>query len=191
MSVSRLGICLKKIKTIMNDLVMALSDETYIEKIQSNDHFYMYEDVKSKIANRFNEDFINGVFSECQSYLWNIYEKLEPEILHIDAYDICRQIMAKTLYSFNESNYLDDRTAQHYIRQFNVESCNNLRVSSNDDYFGMHESVIASNRPLQTNVFSKLPFHGLLRWFGLIFEMKLIFGDTESKLENFDDDEYI
>ncbi|KII72914.1 hypothetical protein RF11_12383 [Thelohanellus kitauei] len=117
MTVSRLGIYLNKIKKIMNELVLALSDETYINKIQSKDHFYMYEDLKSKTDTIFNNDFIKNLFWGCQSYLGNVYEKLEPEILHSEEYEICRQVMAKTLYSLNESNYLDERTAQLFIRQ--------------------------------------------------------------------------
>ncbi|KII61984.1 hypothetical protein RF11_14141 [Thelohanellus kitauei] len=146
----------------------------------------MYEDLKSKHLTIINDDFIKSVFSGLQSYLLNTSKNQEPEVFETNAYNVYKQVMASTLHSFNESNYLEKNTAHTFMGKCNANPSNfttiDVRHTNSET---MHDTNVSSNIPDQTNTGHIIPIDALLKFFTLIYELKFIFGDINSKLDNF------
>ncbi|KII74077.1 hypothetical protein RF11_00063 [Thelohanellus kitauei] len=173
------------IKNILKDLITALSDETYITKLETEQKLFMYEDLKSQYLSIINEDLIQNVFSECEYQLRSHFDNLSPEIFENNCYNIYKNLMARTIHSLNESNYLDKNRAGSFMKVYHVNTGKFSQIPVDhatsvvtDDFKVMSTTLI------QANANSPLRINALLKWFILIYEIKFIFGDIKSKFDN-------
>ncbi|KII60856.1 hypothetical protein RF11_00609 [Thelohanellus kitauei] len=172
-----------KIKKFTHDLIMALINRRYIDKLQNEQKLFLFDDVKSDHLSMINDDFIQGVFSACEFHLLDSLQEESSEDDISSEYQMCNQAMSMTVRSFNESNYLDQHTAEYYIRVCESSSNNSspIPIDDDDDSYNTSDSTSVSDISPHTTMLSDLPIPVLLRWFIMIFEMKFLFGDISSK----------
>ncbi|KII69857.1 hypothetical protein RF11_02786 [Thelohanellus kitauei] len=170
-------------KTFMRSLIRSLSNEKYAHKIQKGQRLSFYEDLNIKHLSIINEDLIKSLFSKCESHLADII-KTELLEVHINTeYKIFTDIMANIIYSFNESNKLANIEADSYLRLCDEYPKNSFIITNIEDKSG--DSLGATtdlNTSTNKSLLHRLPFSTLLRLFVLIYELKFIYGDINSKL---------
>ncbi|KII70467.1 hypothetical protein RF11_02125 [Thelohanellus kitauei] len=153
----------------------------YINKLQEKQKLSLFEDAQNNLLCILDENLINNIFSWPESEIFNHVFSEISENTEDDKYKKYKQIMADVILSFNESNYLGKDKANHYTELCNLHSHNLSPIKSIPDNSG---TIVASNTSPPSTLLHNLPFLGLLRYFILIFELKFIFGDIDSKLEN-------
>ncbi|KII71112.1 hypothetical protein RF11_11753 [Thelohanellus kitauei] len=171
-----------QIQIILQDLIVALSDKRYINKLKSDQKLFKYENLRSHYLPMITEDFIKSVFSQCQSQMCHAYNNQSLDHIDNEEIKLYNQIMRKVVIFLNESNYLDQKTAKDFMQLLNP----NIIFSSNvegdpNDIRSNSDDVVLYNASTETNALSKLPLHALFNWFYLIYEMKFMFGDINSK----------
>ncbi|KII62273.1 hypothetical protein RF11_09591 [Thelohanellus kitauei] len=165
------------IRNLVNQLVRALWKNTYINQIQNEEQKYMYQNLNNKYLSIIDKNLIRSVLSECEFRLWVKIDYDDPEILGDDS-NVSRKIMALTVDSFKNKNYLDSKTARCCMRLLNENSNISLLTKCNDMYSGIgNDSIHDQNMLLKSNDFSRLSIKELLKWFCHIYESKFIFGE--------------
>ncbi|KII61986.1 hypothetical protein RF11_14143 [Thelohanellus kitauei] len=175
-----------QVKNTLKQIITELSDKIYINKLQNHQKLLMYQHLKNKHLKIIDQNFIKNVFLGLRSYLWNNYKNQEPEIFETNIYNVYKQVMANILHSFNEFNYLDINTAHTLMRKCNANPSDFAPINvghANSEM--MHDSNICSIISQQTNTYPKIPVDALLKFFTLIYELKFIFGDTNSRFDDF------
>ncbi|KII64506.1 hypothetical protein RF11_12617 [Thelohanellus kitauei] len=157
---------------------MSLSSEDYINELKENYKRRMYEDNKSNSLFAISDDLINMIFTKLEFHLLDdmryksLDDHVEPEFKKY------KQIMAILVHIFNESNYLDESTADYLTKLCNTNSSYSCISGTISD--SMHVSNISSTAVSLQNP----PLLVLLLWFSLIYEIKFIYGDINSKFYN-------
>ncbi|KII73873.1 hypothetical protein RF11_10063 [Thelohanellus kitauei] len=171
-----------KIQSIVKDLIEGLNDVTHFFKLRGKDTLFHHEDLKSNEVRIIDEDFINSVFSTCESHLKNAFDNQISEVSRQKHYIYYKLIMAKTILSFNQNSYLDHNRTEYVLRNRIVGSINSSDFYGteykNDDLFDAIYDCIKSE---ETNSCFQKHIQGMLRWFTLIYEMKFIFLNIHSK----------
>ncbi|KII66667.1 hypothetical protein RF11_12695 [Thelohanellus kitauei] len=163
---------------------MALSDETYINKLKSEKTLFMYEDLKSNLLSIIDESIIKIVLSGCETILRRS-QYGSPECFGSDEYKLYRHVLTMILLSFNEFNYFYKKKADYYISLVNDNSGNSCDIQGySDDSHSTSDSKSDSDSSFVSIQFYKLPFPALLRWFMFIYEVKFIFAGIDTKLTN-------
>ncbi|KII63526.1 hypothetical protein RF11_08056 [Thelohanellus kitauei] len=167
------------IKKFLQDLIVGLSDETYIQKLQNTRQPFMYENLMRSHLSMISDDLIDSVFSGLWSDIINNVEYFVPEDSVVDEFEIYRRAMTKIVLSFNELTYFSKNLANYCY----MSLCTEISPQNSNH---MHDSVSikGSNTTSQTNIYGKPTFTSLLRYFILIYERKFIFGDIKSKFAN-------
>ncbi|KII62896.1 hypothetical protein RF11_15081 [Thelohanellus kitauei] len=165
---------------------MALSDEMYIHQTTRDQSLYLYEDLKINKCAMINEDLIKRVFMKCE---YDINHSFQYQIQEIDSenaeYTNLKQVMEKIVCSFNECHYLDTKMAKNCIFVCDFPPRDSNVITSNSDYSVIKsDSKAISNVSEQTNMGNKSTYLALFKWFSLIYELKYIFGDINSKFKN-------
>ncbi|KII63295.1 hypothetical protein RF11_04954 [Thelohanellus kitauei] len=175
------GIGLGKIKRFLNDLVMAISDETYINKLKHEQKLCLYEDTHSHIS-FIQDDLIKIVFSKCDLLLIADFKSRPSDVSETIIYKTCNQLMSWIVHSLNDSNYLDPNTTEFYLRKCKVLPYNTSNIRRYPETFqSMTHSKLVSDLYEQNNMKNRTLFPNLLKWIALIYELKFIFGDINSK----------
>ncbi|KII67299.1 hypothetical protein RF11_07722 [Thelohanellus kitauei] len=132
-----------------------------------------------------NEDFIKICFSRCELRLRHIYENQAPEIFENNSYQRCKEVLTKTIRSFNESNYLDKNRASLFMRWCDIISsdCSNS-PDYPDDIDSLSDAMRVASISEQPNTRCGIHIQAILRFFTLIYEMKFIFMGTNSKIDD-------
>ncbi|KII69867.1 hypothetical protein RF11_02797 [Thelohanellus kitauei] len=173
---------LSHIENFLNHLILALSDETYIHQLLWTQRLFLYEDLKLNHLSMIDEDFIKIGFTECESNLINDFQYLIHEDSGNAEYVMHIEVLSWILLSFNESYYLDKNTAPYYISLCKVSSNNPPHLPSTPDISNyISDSLPVSNASTQVNIKFTSAFRALLKYFSLIYELKFIFGDINSK----------
>ncbi|KII64915.1 hypothetical protein RF11_06126 [Thelohanellus kitauei] len=172
---------LRTIKRFLEAFILALSDEWYITKLQSEQTLFLFENLKNILLSIIDEDFIQTMLSQSESHLRNSFAYEYSETEENDEYKIYKTTMAMTVLSFNDSNSLDRKIADTYLQLCDDVSKDLYQMLVNpyrsDNMSGSTHFSDRSHKIL----FNRLPFPALLRWLMLIFELKFIFGDINSK----------
>ncbi|KII72363.1 hypothetical protein RF11_04919 [Thelohanellus kitauei] len=161
----------------MRGLILAVSDKTYINKIKSEQKLIFYEDLKDNHLSNINENFFKGIIERCSFHDSDVFDFDSTEEYGKE-YKMYKHVLAKILYSFNRMNYLDRRVAYDYI-----ELCENYKhhlqliIDCQCEDEDMDESI---SYPFCIYL-NKLPVQALLKFVIIIYEIKFIFGDINSK----------
>ncbi|KII60649.1 hypothetical protein RF11_10513 [Thelohanellus kitauei] len=135
-----------------------------------------------------DQDFIKDLFSRCELHLINDIQKhLPKKISENNDFRTYKQVMAWVLLSFNESNYINFRTSNYYLGLC-LKRLNYLPEFKDypDNYGIIRDDTSVSTTSEETNIYYQTAFRALFRSFILIFELKYIFGDINSKYEKLD-----
>ncbi|KII73127.1 hypothetical protein RF11_00309 [Thelohanellus kitauei] len=174
------------IKRFIQNLITALSDDIYINKLRNEQKLFMYEDLKIHYLSIFNDNFVKGVFARCESHLRNGYlNQLPVNISENNEYKKYKQVLAAIVCSFNDSICLNKNSSDYYRRRCDEYSSSLSHIPSDPDNLeSLSESMVALRLSEPTNMASEHSFQELFRWFTLIYELKFIFGDINSKILN-------
>ncbi|KII69278.1 hypothetical protein RF11_04458 [Thelohanellus kitauei] len=172
---------LNKIKIFLHWLIASLSDEKYINKIQNNQKLYLYEHIKTCALSGVNDDLITMVFSKLESKLLNDVKKKSSDDLNLVQYQIYKEIMSMVVNSLNESNFLDKKMAEYFVKCLKE---NSDHLSPNECNTNKSDSLAISTSSTQEDKLQYQPIRLLFTWFKLIFELKFMFGDITSKSVN-------
>ncbi|KII73897.1 hypothetical protein RF11_15598 [Thelohanellus kitauei] len=171
-----------KIRNFLYNLIWALSDDIYIHKLENEKKLFMYEDLKSQDLTIMNEDFMKSVFSGCRTHLQNDIQSQNLETRSENGeFEYHAHVLEWVVLSFNNSNCLNMNSLYNYMRFSNEYYAKTFKIQ-NDPNISDGDSV--SNESKHTYISRKPQFEALLRWFVLIFELKFIFGDINSKFGN-------
>ncbi|KII61037.1 hypothetical protein RF11_01754 [Thelohanellus kitauei] len=172
-------------KQFVEKLIIALSDDIYIMKLQNERKLYLYEDLRSHYLTIIKDDLIQSVFERCESYLHNEFRnQISQNNTENDEYIKYKRILADLVCSFNESTYLDKNTSDHYIRLCD-ENSSSLKITSDPDNIeNLSQSMDSLRLSSPTRIATEPSFQTLFRWLNLIYELKFIFGDVTSKFTN-------
>ncbi|KII67301.1 hypothetical protein RF11_07724 [Thelohanellus kitauei] len=173
-----------KIKNLLQDLIEALTNDDYINKLISEQKLFMYEDVKTDYLMIIKQSFIKICFLRCELSLRLTSDNQGPEIFENNSYNRCKEVLTKTISSFNESNYLDKNSASLFMRWCGIISsdCSNSH-SYLDDIDSLSDAMRVASISEQPNTRCGIHIQAILRWFTLIYEMKFIFMDINSKTD--------
>ncbi|KII63727.1 hypothetical protein RF11_08719 [Thelohanellus kitauei] len=134
----------------------------------------MNEDLKKNQSSIINVDFIRMLFTKCELHLLNTFRYVGPEIFIDTNY---KKIMALTLSSFNASNYLSQENAQSFMRILSRDTNTPPTFPLFSDIFHpISDSIRPNDFSEGTIRLSQLPIEDILRWFMLIYEVKIVFG---------------
>ncbi|KII73833.1 hypothetical protein RF11_08204 [Thelohanellus kitauei] len=163
------------------DMIKSLSDDNYINKLRREQQIVLYEDVKNGQLSKLNNICINQVFSKCLVSLMDASSRPKFADNRNSEYKIYRHLLARVVVSFYDSNYLDQMTADYFMRLCE----DNSRISSQSlVYSDKFANDFTYKAATHTIFLKKVTFPTLLRWFMLMFEMKFIFDDVYSKFPN-------
>ncbi|KII71872.1 hypothetical protein RF11_07602 [Thelohanellus kitauei] len=173
-------------KTFMRSLISSLSNDKYASIILESKKLCFYEDVKNKHLSIINDDLIQRIFSKCESHLADAIKTELLEVYINDEYKMFTETLANIIYSFNESNKLEKTKAYSYLRLCDNYTNNLSRTPNSEDKSGSPSEVKTdSNTSANRSLLHTLPFSALLKLFVLIYELKFIYGDLNSKLTLF------
>ncbi|KII73825.1 hypothetical protein RF11_08196 [Thelohanellus kitauei] len=177
---SKVSSNLHKIKRFIHGLLDALSDETYINKLQTEQSLYLYEGLKSGYLSKINDKCIKEIFSKNASCISDFFYGRTPKLYRNTEYKTYKTVLAMIIISFYESNYMDKRSADYCLKliEGNSETPSEIQVYS--DYV---ENSFDNIVDTDTKISNKLSIPALLRLFILMFEMKFIFDDLDSKFD--------
>ncbi|KII69866.1 hypothetical protein RF11_02796 [Thelohanellus kitauei] len=175
------GLC--KHECFLFDLILTLSNDKYVSKLQNDRNLFLYEDIKSTHISMLDEDIIKHVFLKCESDLSNAFQTQENTDSENGRYKMYEQVMVWTVISFNEQNFLSRHTAQYYITQLQDYNPSNI-LSSHENSGSSSVSTLSSNTPEESETYFEHPFQTLVRCFMEIYELKFIFGGINSKFTN-------
>ncbi|KII67017.1 hypothetical protein RF11_07556 [Thelohanellus kitauei] len=172
-------------KNFAYDLILALSDSAYIDKLQSDSNLFMYEYLKSHDISAMTKDFINSVCLECESYLSYVVENRIPEVYGHAEYILQLHISLLIVNSFNSSTYLDKMKRDFFMRCLHENAQTVLDSKSYPEKSNTSSEIISHGIAApQVIKCCQLSFEDILRWFILIYEHKFIFGRRDSTFEN-------
>ncbi|KII73829.1 hypothetical protein RF11_08200 [Thelohanellus kitauei] len=131
-----------------------------------------------------NKFFIYMVFSLYRNQFSETSNYEKPELSENVEYKILKKVLSKTVLSFYESIYLDNSTADYYLRLCEDSSriFPLILVDPEDTDDGLLDGLVPSESSFTVFV-KKLCMSELLKVFILIYEMKFIFGDVNSKFD--------
>ncbi|KII66223.1 hypothetical protein RF11_14745 [Thelohanellus kitauei] len=163
------------------DLILALGDETYTEKIKADERLYLYEDLKRCHLSLIDDDFIKNMFFKCR---WDVITR--RNYFTNKEYDnskckIENTIMQMAVLAFNESNFFNEDEVTFYMSLFKVIDETSLQVPSTINPRLMSTPKSCQNSSQSKNLYLKPTFREIFRVFILIYEMKFIFGDMKLK----------
>ncbi|KII62575.1 hypothetical protein RF11_05205 [Thelohanellus kitauei] len=174
---------LYKMQNFLAELIVALSDQTYINKVQNEKKLLMYEDLKNCDLAVINYDLIREVFIGCESNLRGAFDNELYDCRTVSEYKMYKHVMAKIVLIFNESKFLDQKTADYYTKLFFPKDSSSIikYIYDRDEnsYFSL-ASDVASNKSSLYNL--QLLF--VFKLFKLVYEMKFIFCDIDSRFPN-------
>ncbi|KII68065.1 hypothetical protein RF11_04233 [Thelohanellus kitauei] len=177
---------LAKIKKFLKDLILGLSDESHILKMKNEKKLHLYEDLKTKYLSMIDPNFQKDIFSACESNILFAVQNQTPIVSEREEYKMFKQVLTLSIVTFNDSNYLVKTVSDYYMRLLDAYSNYFSEVSPNPENAKSRSiSTIRSSTSLQSNSLYNYPFHVLMSYFRLIYELKFIFGDINSKLHNF------
>ncbi|KII61961.1 hypothetical protein RF11_06971 [Thelohanellus kitauei] len=137
----------------------------------------MSENLKKHQSTIIDVDFVNELFSECESKLMDTFCNVEREIFMNSHHNDYKKIMAETLRSFNSPSYLSQHNAQRYIEILDVDLNQPMEFPHRPNYIGPRYASVRYNKfSVTTTNLSRLPIEVLLKWFVLIYEEKIAFG---------------
>ncbi|KII60834.1 hypothetical protein RF11_04600 [Thelohanellus kitauei] len=166
----------------LNNLISVLSDQTFINHLILEQKLTLYDDLKTTSLSIITEDLINTVFTERIALLNYIYESPKMEYYENPEYKRYLKVLSWIVYWFNCYNYLDQNNTDNIKNLFeenSLDSQNNL-----DEYYDMMISTFLSDTSTQPNILEQHLFYDLLEWFILIYEMKFIYRDIYSIVDN-------
>ncbi|KII61925.1 hypothetical protein RF11_07533 [Thelohanellus kitauei] len=173
-----------RIKSFMRDLIMALSDEEYINKLQNEKKLFLYEDLKDNYLWIISPDLFQGVLEKCGIHLFYVNENMIPENIENEEYIIIKQIMTRIVRSFNKSMFFDKNTSESYLKMFD-DSANISPPSTSycHTYENLLDQVDSTENYGRRYLLNVMTFRELLRLFILVYEMKFMFADIDSKID--------
>ncbi|KII64507.1 hypothetical protein RF11_12618 [Thelohanellus kitauei] len=160
-----------------------MSSENYINELRQEHKPRMYEDDKSNSLSSISDDLIKMLFTKLKFHLLDdIRYKSHDD--HGDAVlKKYKQIMAILVHIFNESNYLDKSTADYLTMLYKSKSSySNQNPSQSYSSESVSDSTHVSNISSSAVNIKNLSLSDLFTLFVLIYEMKFIFGNINSKL---------
>ncbi|KII72990.1 hypothetical protein RF11_08165 [Thelohanellus kitauei] len=152
----------EKIKGLIHGLILALTDETYISKLQNEQKLFLYEDVKSVHLSKINSKCIKQVFiSVLNEFGYHTYSQPIRNYPNSE-FHIYKHVFARIILSFYHSNYLDQKAADCYLRLIEDPSTISSQISLNSDIFENWYNYAAATNAIYLN---NLSFPMLLRLF--------------------------
>ncbi|KII72805.1 hypothetical protein RF11_11154 [Thelohanellus kitauei] len=145
------------IQGFIEELIFALSDELYIQKLKTEKKLLMYENVKKNYLTMFPDDFIDEVFSRCR---WDILDKPSYRISENsmnDQYKTHNRVFRSIIASFNDFKYLNTNQADSYLRLFNLNTIESTPFANSKNTTCIYEKYL-SNTTIQS---SRPTFAGL------------------------------
>ncbi|KII65184.1 hypothetical protein RF11_09573 [Thelohanellus kitauei] len=177
---------LEKPKKVLTDLITALTDETYIDKLKKEQSLLLYEDVKTNHLSMICEGFLGDLFVACETDMFYGCNNHTPIVIDYEEYKMFKQVLILIIRAFNESNHLVKTMTDYYMTVFDAYSKYFSPTSSDRDKTrSVSLLTLLSTGSAHTHSWYDLPIHVLLSWFRLIYELKFIFGDINNKLLNF------
>ncbi|KII64764.1 hypothetical protein RF11_07684 [Thelohanellus kitauei] len=172
------------VKTFLLELSQGFSDPEYVEKILSGQKLIMYENLKIKCISIIDGDFIKSVFLQCASHLNHDSGFQLPETIFENVeLKIFTKIMSRILTELNELCFIDQHNGYLYSNFLKIYPINSSQAPK-----GIRQSKCLSNYIYLSNILSvnqdsdRIPFPALLKRFILMYELKFIYGNTSSKL---------
>ncbi|KII69856.1 hypothetical protein RF11_02785 [Thelohanellus kitauei] len=161
---------LRKIKRFVKNLILALSDEWHIYKVENERKLHLFESFKNVNLSIFNDDYIMKTLSKSYKHLRNSYSYYSPQPDESKA-------LAMTNHTFNQYGCIP-RTNLDYL----------LQLCEGQNTPGRYENIPDLPNLLQSYphliFIDHLPFPALLKWMIYFFEMKFVFGEDNCKAEN-------
>ncbi|KII72397.1 hypothetical protein RF11_05054 [Thelohanellus kitauei] len=138
----------------------------------------MSEDLKKNGSFKiYSDDFINRLFSRCELHLLFTFRDAPPEIFICSDYNDCKNNMANNLKLLNEFNYLRPNSLGSLIQTLDGNSIRQSMLDRISDLMRSNlEFTDLLNIYLRRYDIYRLPIEALLRWFTLIYEVKIMFG---------------
>ncbi|KII72745.1 hypothetical protein RF11_03699 [Thelohanellus kitauei] len=176
-----------KCRNLCESLITILNTESLITKVKDGQLSDVFDDFKGQSHNFINDDFIKSVFSGCELKLMNDYHELPPKITEHCEQKISKQVMAWCLLEFNEFHHLNINTTGYYLLLIRGEIRELFeRIDKFDNSYTECEFTPIDSTSEPANLYFKTVFQALLKTLILIFELKFIFGDSDSKLHKLD-----
>ncbi|KII63687.1 hypothetical protein RF11_06223 [Thelohanellus kitauei] len=151
----------QELQEFMSSLISGLSDETYIQKLREPPHLFEVEDLKSTLLSVINVDFIKDLFTKCETYLFNDFQKKPPmSKINTKEYKTYKQVMSWIIDSIDENKKLDDPDKEYYSSLCKIESSDASKIQSNpDSLVGVLDSTTSQKitQLLVPNAFEVLP----------------------------------
>ncbi|KII66388.1 hypothetical protein RF11_15394 [Thelohanellus kitauei] len=139
-------------------------------------------DIMTKFAETKNDDCVKLYF---MTHIINDIQYKCHESNLFSEFNLYKDIMEQTLIQFNESNYLEKYKADYYMSLCQDYSMDLSVVPSDRDQSGIiGDSKSVTGISTETNLYIKNTLIELLKRFTLLYEMKYIFGDTNSSMRN-------
>ncbi|KII71334.1 hypothetical protein RF11_05244 [Thelohanellus kitauei] len=165
---------LERIKRFIRDVILALSDDSYIKKLQSEQKLLLYEDLKDIHLSMISSAYIEDVFTRCHRIIHNQCKYESFDGYGNEGYAFYQKALTKTVLSFYESIFFDSNTGDGYLYMLENYSNSSSNIPSYPDNCGNEPGPTSDS---QTIYLGKLSIPAILRWFILMFEMKFLFGD--------------
>ncbi|KII71333.1 hypothetical protein RF11_05243 [Thelohanellus kitauei] len=169
---------LEKIKLFTRELILALSNDFYVNKLQSEQKLLLYEDIKKNHISMITDDHVTYVFIRCKCHLRNQFKYESFEVFGNEEYTLYKKVLAKVVISFYESIFLDIITVEDYLNMLENYSSHLSNIPSYQNIYG---NMPGPSSHAQTIHLGRLSIPGILRWFMLMFELKFLFGDINSQ----------
>ncbi|KII66284.1 hypothetical protein RF11_08265 [Thelohanellus kitauei] len=169
---------LYRTKTFLHDLILALSDKEHIDRIQGQQKLFLYGDQEIDIHSIIHISLSRKLISSPYEDMRLMFMSKSPIIVESAQYKMYYQLMKRIVLSFNESKYLDKKTADDYLNLCDNYTDNLSNIKCNRD----HEadtlfSTLISNMSQYEKIPKRHTFQTLLGYFVLIYEKTFIFGD--------------
>ncbi|KII61668.1 hypothetical protein RF11_12120 [Thelohanellus kitauei] len=165
---------------------MALSDELYIKQLQEHEKLFLYEDIKSTCISMIPNAFLIHIFSESGAGTSEIFQVRLLNDLVYSKYMEYNDLMKIIIESFNVSNYIEYSKAVDYLVlcRKDTRQLPHIRFISNNT-LNIYYLTFGSETLEYAKKHDRSFFLGRLKWFGLIFELKFIFGNIRGKFGDF------
>ncbi|KII74508.1 hypothetical protein RF11_10584 [Thelohanellus kitauei] len=112
-----------RIEKFMRQLISALSDDLYINKVKEEQKLVFYEDLNINYLSMIDENLIKNVFSMCKSRTLDVYKFIACDnIQELTDYRTYRKLISLLVLSFRQSNYLCQGTAKYLLKFLDDDS---------------------------------------------------------------------
>ncbi|KII71979.1 hypothetical protein RF11_10236 [Thelohanellus kitauei] len=166
-------------QSFIKSLIIPLSDERLTSRLQEQKETFLNEYLKSSELALIKDDFFKSVFSKCANHLSKTCIDKKPDDSDYAQCKIFKQVFTRIVVSLNESYIMDKDTVDSCLALCQID----MRESSKIQPI-QNNSLSISQFLEDSKNYKNVSFSILLKWFTLIYELKFIFGDTNSKFDN-------